>query len=74
MVDLKLSGPGILGSSMAAKPDNRDKASPAAPSGSAKAAETERLAEALRDNLRRRKAQERGRRAAATTDTRKLPH
>jgi hypothetical protein len=49
---------------MATKPDPGNKLG-AASSGSAKAAERERLAEALRANLRRRKAQERGRRAAA---------
>ena len=49
---------------MATKPDPENELGTAS-SGSAKAAEKERLAEALRANLRRRKAQERGRRAAA---------
>ncbi len=42
-------------------------------SNSAKAAEKQRLAEALRDNLRRRKAQDRGRRAAAAETPGKVP-
>ncbi len=44
-----------------------------ATAGPAKAADNERLAAALRENLRRRKAQERGRRAAQAERPGKLP-
>ena len=50
---------------MAAGPENKAPQGGVATSQSARASENERLAEALRENLRRRKAQERGRRAAA---------
>ncbi len=55
------------------QPGNKPPGGGGATSGVAKAAENERLAEALRENLRRRKAQERGRRAAAAERPGKLP-
>jgi hypothetical protein len=60
---------------MAVGPEQGNKAphGGGATSGAAKAAEKGRLAEALRENLRRRKAQECGRRAAAADRPGKLP-
>jgi hypothetical protein len=57
---------------MAAEPENKAPQDGVAASRSAKAAENARLAEALRENLRRRKAQERARRTAAS-DPGQLP-
>jgi hypothetical protein len=58
---------------MAAGPENKAPQGGGATSSSATVAENERLAEALRENLRRRKAQERGRRTAAAERAGKLP-
>jgi hypothetical protein len=72
MIDLRLGISKIVGNRMTSEPDS-EKTHEGATSGSVKTAQNGRLAEALRENLRRRKAQERGRRAATAERPENLP-